>query len=237
MGRGGVLITSSRMFPFITVTWNPLGGKCRHSCDYCYAQGPKGIVKQYRMSKYEGEPRLFEHELNRQFKDFDVVFVCNMTNLLEASVPASLVTKILENIISRKEAPTYFFLEKNPARYREFLPLLRRINCILGITLETNRSTSFCSHAPSPMERWEAFKDLEFPNKFVSIEPIMAFDTKELLEIIFNISNLDAVAVGFDNHDAHLPEPPLAQVQELIRELEQHYKVYVKSLREAWTAK
>jgi len=227
-------MTTSRMFPFITAKLNALGGKCPHACDYCYAQGPKGLVKTYRMVKYEGEIRLILLELKKKFKDFDVVFVVDMADLFAAAVPSEIITAILENIISRKEAATYFFLTKNPARYKEFLPLLRKINCILGITLETNRSTSFCSHAPSPMERWEAFRDLEFPNKFVSIEPIMAFDTKELLEIIFNISNLDAVAVGYDNHGANLPEPALAQVQGLIRELEKNYKVYVKTLREAW---
>ena len=229
---------TKRMFSFINITWNPLGGKCPHGCRYCYAQGEKGLTVQYSMKKYQGPPRIIEHELKRTFKDYDVVFIEDMGDLFAAAVPTNMITAILENIIARQEAVTYFFLTKNPARYKEFLPLLNRINCILGATIETNRDANYemwtLSKAPKPNERWEAFRKLDFPHKFLSIEPIMDFDFDEFfVEMILNIPGLEAVAVGYDNHNAHLPEPALDKTQVLIRELELRFRVYVKTLREA----
>jgi protein gp37 len=231
----GGRVMKKRMFEFITVTWNPCGGECPHGCRYCYGQGENGIAKIYSMKKYEGSPRLVESELKKRFKDYDIVFVQDMGDLFADNVPSELITKVLENIRARKEAATYFFLTKNPARYNEFLPLLRKINCILGCTIETNREAnySYWSKAPKPRERWHAFRQLDFPHKFLSIEPVMAFDFDEFFEMILNIPGLEAVAVGYDNHDAMLPEPPLEKTKTLIQELKLRFRVYEKTLREA----
>lgn len=205
----------------------------------CYAQGERGLTQRYCMKKYQGPPRIIEHELKRKFRDYDVVFVADMTDLFAEAVPSEMITTILENILARKEAVTYFFLTKNPARYKEFLPLLNRINCILGCTLETNREANYgyWSKAPKPKERLQAFSELDFPHKFLSIEPIMAFDFEEFfVEMILNIPGLEAVAVGYDNHGAQLPEPWLTKTDMLIGELRRRFTVYVKTLREKWKA-
>lgn len=39
----------SRMFPFITCTWNPLCGRCQHECDYCWA---RELAQTRKLVKY-----------------------------------------------------------------------------------------------------------------------------------------------------------------------------------------
>ena len=221
----------NRMFPFITKTWNPLGGECLHHCSYCWAQK---LAKEKRMRKYQGEPKLTE-SLVKWFKSDDFVFVCDMLDLFGPWVSTEDIGLVLGRIV---ESPAKFlFLTKNPARYTEFLSTLQKINGVLGVTLETNRETEQVSKALNPAERWLDFKDLEYSPKFVAIEPIMDFDLESFSDELFNITNLESVAIGYDNYGNRLSEPPLEKTMQLIDRLEKAgITVYRKTLRERWNA-
>lgn len=225
-------MTGSKMFPFITCTWNPLSGKCLHNCLYCWA---RKLAADRKMAKYQGEPRLIEKELLRQFKPGEFVFVCDMLDLFGPWVPWEFINSILEKL--RHSPGRFLFLTKNPGRYVEFLAPLQHIDGLFGVTLETNRSTDQYSRALEPVERWESFFELECGPKFVSIEPIMDFDLDIFADWIFNISSLESVAIGYDNYDNKLPEPSLAKTMQLIERLEKAgITVYRKTLREAWNS-
>ena len=240
----------SRMFPFITTTWNPLGGRCPHRCIYCWSQSEKGLVIRLNMQKYQGEPRLIEKELNRRFKPGEFVFVQDMSDLFAENVPAALISKVLRKI---KQFPktTFLLQTKNPRRYIQFL-LLNQIprNAILGVTVETSTSTfntpsKFTSYeeissAPLPAFRlsWmHAISSSNLPHVnrriFVSIEPVLDFDLEIFVACIKAIKPW-AVAVGYDNYGHHLPEPPLEKTLRLIQELEKFTTVYRKTVRKAW---
>jgi protein gp37 len=224
----------SRMFPFVTKTCNPLSGECLHKCTYCWA---RALIAQHKMGKYKGESRLDERAyLNLyRFTSTDVVFVCDMCDLFGPWVSSELIRKVLERIKQVRSQTTWLFLTKNPARYVEFLSTLQHIDCILGVTLETDRSTERFSRALKPIERWSSFYELEYSPKFVAIEPIMDFDLDLFSDWLFNITNLESVAVGYDNYNNHLPEPSLDKTMQLIEQLEKaRIKVYRKTLREAW---
>jgi len=185
------------------------------------------------MTKYKGKPKLIPKEMQELFKTDDFVFACDMCDLFGPWVPSELIHKILEGIVPMPGR--FLFLTKNPARYLEFLTTLQKTNCLLGVTLETNRDTSAYSKALSPVERWEFFYDLEYSPKFVAVEPIMDFDLNIFPDWLFNITGLESVAVGYDNYDNYLPEPPLAKTMQLIDRLEKAgITVYRKTLREAW---
>ena len=219
-------VSHSKMFPFITGTWNPLGGECQHNCPYCWAQK---LVQKYFMQKYYGQPRLIERELNRQFKPNDFIFVSDMCDLFGAWVQPVLIEKILNNI---KASPAKFLLlTKNPERYRYFnIPK----NCTLGCTVESD-ITHFKSKAPPTGLRLAFMETLNCFNenpRMLSIEPILKFTPAFAGEILSVKPKV--VAIGYDNYNNHLPEPTLAETEELIKILEKrHIKVYRKTIREA----
>ena len=231
----------SRMFPFITTTWNPLGGRCPHRCIYCWSQGEKGLVNRYGMQKYWGEPRLYESEF-KPFKPGEFVFVQDMSDLFANDVPSNFIESIL-NHVEKYPRTKFLLLTKNPSRYLNFILSIPE-NCVLGATIETNGWTSekgnfyhSISEAPHPLERIDALRELrdwDVPHQtMVSIEPILDFDLGAFVGYLMDVDP-DFVAVGYDNYHHKLPEPPLEKTLRLIRRLERFTKVYRKTVRKAW---
>lgn len=228
---------NSRMFPFITKTWNPLGGHCEHECVYCWSQGPKGLVKKYNMFKYQDVPYLVEKELERKFDPDDFIFVCDMVDLFATNVHPSIIREIFDFI--RYSPAKFLLLTKRPGMYFYFL--VEHIiphNCVLGATIESNRNYPKISMAPTQNERITHMIDLAKSdglygnyNQFVSIEPILDFDF-ETFRIQLESIKPWAVAIGYDNYQNNLPEPPLAKMRQLINELKRFTIVYEKTLRE-----
>jgi len=236
----------SRMFEFVTSTWNPLGGACPHQCIYCWS---RRLERRYGLEKYQGRPRLIRKELNRRFRDGDFIFVCDMLDLFAEKVPARLIREILHKI--REHPKTRFLLQtKNPRGYVPFLAFneIPR-NAILGATIETDR---FHFNTPSTLENYYEISSAVPPgwrlitmqriaeahtyhSLFISIEPILDF-TEDFAEQIRMVRPW-AVAVGYDNYHNRLPEPPLEKTKRLIEDLEEFTRVYRKTLRPAWYEK
>lgn len=216
----------SRMFPFITKTWNPLGGECLHHCSYCWA---KQLIKKYDMQKYTGKPYIIDKEMARQFKETDYVFVCDMTDLFGQWVPKELIQRILDHLQKRVNANShakFLLLTKNPARYLEFkIP----DNCVCGATIESDIDHQLTGSPET--SRLAAMAELDH-EKMISIEPIMTFDPERFPLWIAKV-NPDFVAVGYDNYKCGLIEPSLHDTIRLVRLLEDSgIKVYRKTLRE-----
>lgn len=157
----------NRMFKFVTHTWNPIGGACRTNCEYCYA---KEIAKHYQMAKYQGPAALYPHELKKDFKAEHFVFVSDMRDLFERSVPSEQIQSVLDFI---EGSPAKFLLlTKHPDRYAEFdLPP----NCVIGATVESDCDHLVSADAPKVWDRLHSLALVEHPRKMVSIEPIMRF--------------------------------------------------------------
>ena len=206
---------TSRMFPFITKTWNPIGGECQIKCPYCWA---RAFAARYNMQKYFGPARLFPAELNQKFKETDFIFVSDMRDMFESQVPAELIIQVLEYI--KKSPAQFLLLTKNPTRYLEFqLPS----NCVAGATIENDEKT----------DRILAMSQLDH-KKMVSIEPILDFDLERFCLQLAEI-HPDFVAVGYDNYDNKLCEPSFSKTLHLIAMLEgAGIKVYKKTLRDRW---
>jgi hypothetical protein len=215
--NNGVFKTSGRMFSFVTDTCNPLGGECKNDCSYCWA---KMLIKRYKIKKYYGEHRIFEAQLDKisKFSKDKCVFICDMLDLFEDSVPKEMIQRILDNIVFSDA--NFLLLTKFPKRYLEFdIP----VNCICGATVETDKG--------EPGLRLDFMKKLNHPRKMICVEPIMKFSPNFPYKIIE--VKPEIVAVGYDNYYNHLPEPSLLYTQFLIRVLRSHkFNVVEKTLRE-----
>jgi protein gp37 len=220
----------NRMFPFITHTWNPLGGECPHNCKGCWA---KAYINRIKMVKYQGPYKIDEKQINRKFKPGSFVFVCDMLDLFAANVPMEAISLIMRKIETQPDV-TFLLLTKNP-RYMWVMELPK--NVVAGATIESEfdpRLYGFdYSKAPLMNDRIKAMIDINDSRKFVSIEPIMDFSPGAFLSAIRNIKP-EFVAVGFDNYNSGLPEPEsLQKVLDFITEIEKlGIKVYRKTIRE-----
>jgi len=239
----------SRMFPFITRTWNPLGGECLHHCCYCWAQGPRGFAKRMKSKFYEGEPTLklsSDMEKMFPFRPGEFVFVEDMADLFGDWVPREFLLKIC-NVPRNFPETKFLFLTKNPKRYLDLWDVLHDLeNCVLGCTIESNRNYPGISKAPSQLDRlywmsqvakalYERYKaGHELRKLFLCAEPILDFDLMIFDTDIYRLKPW-AVAIGYDNYNYHLPEPRLVRTMALITRLEDAgITVYRKTLREAW---
>jgi len=225
-------IAITKMFDLGTLSWNPLGGTCPFNCIYCWSVGEKGLVKRYRMKKYQGSPRLIEKEF-KPFKEGEFVFVQDMSDLFAEIVPKKYVERILEH--TKKFPKTAFLLlTKNPERYLEFEDRIPS-NCICGATVETNRDKGYrkISRAPLPTDRLAAMHLLKGDvKKMISIEPIMDFDLDDFVNEIETIRP-GFVYVGYDNYNYGLPEPLLPKTKELITKLQKFTEVRTRSYSKA----
>jgi len=225
-------IAITKMFDLGTLSWNPLAGRCPFECIYCWSMGKKGLVKRYKMKKYQGLPRLMEKEF-RAFNEGEFVFVQDMSDLFAEIVPKEYIERILEHT-EKFPKTSFLLLTKNPRRYLEFEDKIPS-NCVCGATVETNKDTRYrkISWAPLPTARLEAMRLLkDHVKKMISIEPIIDFDLDDFVDEIESIRP-DFVYVGYDNYNYGLPEPLLPKTKALIAELQKFTDVRTKSYSKA----
>jgi len=226
---------SDRMFPIVSVTWNPVSG-CPHNCKYCWARRLAETKLRHTPRYRRGFiPRMNFKALRRRFKRDEIVFVSDMGDLFADGIPEEWIFRVLRYIERRPEA-YFLFLTKNPSRYHEFLEHFPE-NAILGATIETNKDDLYAKHriskAPLPSKRYMAMKELEWDLKFVSIEPILEFDLDEMVKWVEDIDPV-LVFVGYDNWNNKLPEPSYRDTLKLIDKLEYVTIVIRKTIRRAW---
>ena len=229
-------MTNERMFPFITKTWNPLGGECLHKCPYCWVTKQLKPMFPNVRKKYSGEPRLVQYELeNAKYKLWEIndyVFVCDCTDLFGNWVPTEYIRQILEVIGTRTNR--FLLLTKNPERYRQLISIGVSIpdNCVLGCTIESD--IDHLSTGMMESARLAVMLELSLMGYpvMLSIEPIMDFSLK-FIEKIVEIKPR-CVAVGYDNYSNGLTEPSLEKTKFLMERLAAiGITVYAKTIREA----
>lgn len=216
---------------------------CNHNCVYCKPSFQRQAKRQKNrcLKCFSYEPHA---HLERLLKSPPKTFGKDFVFFPSSGDPAYASAKEWETAISyTKKYPSATFLvqSKDPIC---FLPYKFPDNVILGTTAETNLLTfhvEHCkcefywdiSHAPYSIYRIHDLSRLKHPRKFVTIEPILDFGCLTFSSLIEEV-HPEFVYVGYDNHNCKLPEPPLAETQRLIKELEKFTEVRVKTLRKAW---
>jgi len=202
------------MYGFVTHTWNVIKGKCPHDCSYCY-------MKRFP----QGELKFDEKELKTDLGEGNFIFVGSSCDVFAHEIPSDWIVKTLEHC-NKYYKNTYLLQTKNPKRFMDF-KLYHPQNCILGVTIESNRETP--SEAPTTRERVGSMgsEELFGKRKMVTIEPIIDFDVSHLVEMIKWIRP-EFVNIGADSTNNDLPEPSWFKIQNLIKELEKFTKVNLK---------
>ena len=219
--------------------WNVVAG-CLYSCNYCYPsfrrqmkrQKPtidkngkdRGCEKCYRYLPHFHEERL-KQPLPRTKGD-EFIWVCSSGDISFAK--SEWMIKILERVKELSNR-TFFFQTKNPIVFNKYnFPK----NCLLGITLETNRNNgyNFISNAPLPSKRFKDFLNVDFDRKVVTIEPILQFD-HDIFVMNIKKLNPERVYIGYDTKKNNLLEPTVQETIKLYGELKRFTKVKLKYIK------
>jgi hypothetical protein len=173
-------------------------------------------------AKYSGKPYLCQQEFRKKFPENDdgqIWFIGTMTDMFAQDVPAEQIKAVLDHL-SQFPGVKFLFQSKNPKRFCDFdFPKLS----ILCTTIESNRDYPGMSLAPKVMERTEglsAATEIKNLPGMITIEPVINFDVKELLDMILYVGPYQ-VNIGSDSKRNKLPEPTWDKIEELIRGLRQ----------------
>jgi hypothetical protein len=140
------------------------------------------------------------------------IFIEHMNDLFEDGVSEEWISKIIDHC-RKYPLNEYVFQTKNPRRAIEFR-IVFPPKVILGTTIESNRSYPMLTYAPPPGERARYLTEWK-GKKFITIEPILDFDVKGLVEMVVSVKP-DFVNIGADSKGSGLPEPPKEKIIELV---------------------
>ena len=234
-----------KMYKEAIFRWNCFVGCRKFWCIYCKKSFQAQMRRQIHNCEKCGNyiPHFHEERVTKEYteKHFpetsgdEFIWVGSSGDISFIEYPDML--KILNRI---KEYPdrAFFFQTKNPKFFSKFIfpP-----NVILGITLESDIYYRKISNAPSPFSRFFWFEKLDFPRKFVTIEPILEFNFSFFLELLKEL-NPERIYVGYDTHKSWWMdgkekvylreyEPSLEKTKKLILELERFTKVKTKYMK------
>jgi protein gp37 len=202
----GLTESKGNMYSWVTHTWNTVKGECPHGCTYCY-------MKRWGKQK----PVRFDmSELKTDLGRDNFIFVGSSCDLFAWEIPNNWIIDTLKHCWNYPNN-TYLFQSKNPEGFKEFEPYLP-INTKICTTIETNRYYSEMGDTPETALRSEYMHDLEYLDKYVTIEPIMDFDLEDMVNII-RWCNPIQVNIGADSGNNNLPEPSKEKILALIDEL------------------
>lgn len=155
-------------------TWNPVYG-CKNNCFYCYARAIHNMrmgIKKKRLPQYEkpfSEIQFFPERLKqlKYLKWPSTIFVGDMGDIFWQD---SENMQTLLSVIAEYREHRFLFLTKIPKVYGRFE---FSDNCWLGLTVEAGTQLG--------QNGFMDFQLMDFPNKFLSIEPILgSFEDKNL---------------------------------------------------------
>ena len=196
--------SKGNMYTWTTHQWNPVGGECFHNCKYCY------------VNRWGKKPPLNfkEKYLKDDLGNNRTIFVVSGGDLFASDVPNEWIYRVLEHC--RKFDNEYLFQSKNPMRFIKFLECFPK--SIFCTTIETNRWYPEMGNTPSPTDRAFGLSVLDDYKRYLTIEPIMDFDVKELVELV-KLTHATQINIGADSGNNNLPEPSKEKIFALIDEL------------------
>jgi len=199
---------TSNMYSFLTHTGNAIKGSCSHNCSYCYM---KTMMKKFKCKQ---EPaHLRENELKGSLGSGKFIFVGSSTDMFAADIPGNDIQRVLDycNQFENK----YLLQTKFPERYQHF-KISNKFT--LGTTIETNRIYDCMGETPDPLERALAIGALKNHDTFVTVEPVLDFDFKEMSSLLEK-AKAKWINFGADSGKNGLPEPTKDKLELLISSL------------------
>ena len=209
-----------------TKTWNPAVG-CNYDCVYC----EKSFKRQIRrvaahigcQDCYDYKPHYHPERLKTSsIPSAETVFVFGQgdINFCDPEYVRRTFDVIRQKKSRKKQG--YYWQSKNPKCLEQYLGEYPE-GSILVTTMETNRDEGYelVSKAPKPSTRMRDFLELDYPEKVVTVEPVMDFDIAEFLKWILKLrdqGSLLYVWFGFNSNPdkVKLPEPDEAKAQRFV---------------------
>ena len=204
--------------------WNPFIG-CKFRCTYCVPSFQRIVKWVARMQKSgcKGCQGFLPHEhpgrLTQRLPGDAIIWPCAHGDISFAR--PDYIKRVIERT---KEYPkkTFYWQSKSPKCFEQYLSCFPE-NTILLTTLETNRDEQYnqISRAPVPSVRFDAFLNIKWPRKIVTIEPILDFDGDEFLGWMWELMP-ESVWIGYNSKakSVKLPEPPTEKTLKFIKLLE-----------------
>jgi len=212
-----------------TITWNPFKG-CKFDCVYCKPSFKAQAKRQKHncIKCYNYEPHFHPERLKQYLPKNKLIFVCGNGDI--AFAKSNWVLKILDEIELRKDN-TFLLQTKKPSFLLDYEYIIPS-NCIVGTTIETNRDTKDISLAPHPIDRYYSLNDIKHKRKFITHEPLIDFDLKEMVKFDKGIKP-EIIWIGYNSRPKQvlLDEPKLSKTKELIKELKTFTDVRLKTIR------
>jgi hypothetical protein len=209
-----------------TKTWNPFKG-CLFDCEYCKPSYQAQAKRQKNRCTqcYQFIPHKHPDRLDK-IPSAQKIFVCGNGDI--SFCPIEYTKEIINSIREHNKNTRikiknkrFYFQSKNPKYFQKFLNLFPE-NVDLITTLETNRDDGYnkISKAPKPSLRYQQFLELDYPNKIVTIEPMINFDHDEFLDMIINL-NPKHVWIGVNSRpkQIRLPTPKIEKIYTFINAL------------------
>jgi len=206
-------------------TWNPQVG-CHYDCTYCRPSYKRLLHRVWACQgmKCAGCRDFLPHEHPDRLesfplKQYKLIWACAHGDITFGQ--PEFIRKVIEEANQHPDRE-FYCQSKNPKRFEQYLPLFSTQNTILLTTLETSRDEGYnnVSKAPLPSVRFEAFRNLNWDRKIVTIEPIINFEEDVFLSWILEIRP-EAVWIGYNSHpNVRLPEPP-GKTMHFIKQLEE----------------
>lgn len=199
----GLNISKGNMYDWVTHTMNFVKGKCFHDCSYCF-------VKRWgQLNKV----RLDENEFKTDLGSGNFIFIGSSCDMFAHDIPLDWIVRILE-YCKKFPANQYLFQTKNPKRMVSLIDSMPK-KSVACITLESNvHYPKVMQRSPTPHDRVIAAAFLRMP-LYVTIEPVMDFDTGPLASMIYHLSPVQ-VNIGADSGGNKLPEPSKEKILDLI---------------------
>lgn len=215
------------MYEFVTHTANPIQGVCYHDCKYCYMKPYPRFVR----------PVLITDSLKTKTPEGNFIFVGSSTDMFADNVPAEYIKEVLNHCDCFNNK--YLFQSKNPKKILDFINHPVFSKSVVCTTIETNRNyPEIMRNAPKIEDRVLAMEEIASFNieTYVTIEPIMAFDLKEMIECIKRCKP-SQVNIGANTRWEYiqLPEPSKNEIKELAKELKKFTIIHLKqNLKRLW---
>ena len=207
-------------------TWNPFLG-CKFDCIYCGPSFKRMVRRVYfcQGRKCDSCRDFVPHEHPDRLETMPttggIIWPCSHGDITFAK-PA-FIKKVIERTLQYPQK-VFYWQSKNPSCFKQYLPYFPE-NTILLTTLETNRDEGYnrISKAPMPSARYNAFLELKWTRKIVTIEPILDFDPAIFWDWMVQL-NPEAIWIGYNSKPraVNLPEPPREKTLRFIETLEAH---------------
>jgi DNA repair photolyase len=149
-------------------------------------------------------------ELKTDLGSGNFIFVGSSNDMFSNGISDEWIQRTLD--YCKRFDNQYLFQTKNPDRLNDFeLPE----QTVVYTTIESNRNyKDIMGNSPSPEERVKGMASINLP-KYVTIEPVLDFDTEELLDMVKRCNPVQ-VNIGGDSGGHKLPEPSKQKLYDLI---------------------